>query len=300
MSSALNLERDGADWPNRSMSRMVRAGSLNWHVQDSGAGPGKALVLLHGTGASTHSWGGLLPLLAQGQRVYAMDLPGHGFTSRPRGGAASLESMAALVPALLEADGIVPSAIIGHSAGVAVALRAILNGTLAPVPVIGLNAALKPFGGAAGAIFPALARALFLNPFAAFLFARRAMDRQAVEKVMSGTGSRLSARQIDWYHQLFQNAGHIEATLGMMAKWNLKDLWHDLPRLTSPLHLIVGGHDRTVPPTDARAIQALVRHATVSTLPGLGHLAHEEAPEKVAAAIIAALEPRGQMAEAAA
>lgn len=289
--SLLALETDGTDWPNRQYSRMVSAASLNWHVQDTGAGPGEALVLLHGTGASTHSWAGLLPELARDFRVVACDLPGHAFTSRPRGGAASLEAMAQLVPALLKAIEITATAVIGHSAGAAVALRAVLDGQLAPVPVVGINAALKPFPGAMGKIAPVMARALFLNPFAAFLFARKAMDRSAVEKVLNGTGSRLSKGQVDWYHRLFQNAGHIDATLGMMAKWNLPDLWDDLPRLQSPLHLIVGGHDRTVPPGDARLIKARVPQTTITTLPGLGHLAHEEAPDAVATAIRQLLAP---------
>ncbi|MCU0881114.1 MAG: alpha/beta fold hydrolase [Hyphomonadaceae bacterium] len=289
--SLLALETDGTDWPNRVLSRMVHAAGLNWHVQDTGIGPGSALVLLHGTGASTHSWAGLLPILGQGSRVVACDLPGHAFTSRPRGGAASLDSMARLVPALLNALEISPAAVIGHSAGAAVALRAVLDGQLAPVPVVGINAALKPFPGAMGKIAPALARALFLNPFAAFLFARKAMDRAAVEKVLAGTGSRLTPAQIDWYHRLFQNAGHIDATLGMMAKWDLASLWEDLPRLESPLHLLVASHDRTVPPGDARQIQARVPHATITTLPGLGHLVHEEAPEVVATAIGRCLAP---------
>jgi magnesium chelatase accessory protein len=289
--SLLALETDGTDWPNRHLSKMVKAAGLSWHVQDSGAGQAKALVLLHGTGASTHSWAGLLPELAKDHRVIACDLPGHAFTSRPRGGAASLETMASLVPALLAELGIAPSAVVGHSAGAAVALRAVLDGKLAPLPVIGINAALKPFPGIAGKVAPALARALFLNPFAAFLFARRAMDRAAVEKVLSSTGSRLTPEQIDFYHRLFQNAGHIDSTLGMMAKWNLPDLWRDLPRLQSPLHLIVGAHDRTVPPADARLICDLVPQSTITSLAGLGHLAHEEAPMIVADAIRAALTP---------
>ncbi len=56
----LSLERDGADWPNRQASALIEAHGLRWHVQSMGEGPG--LLLLHGTGASTHSWRGLAPL----------------------------------------------------------------------------------------------------------------------------------------------------------------------------------------------------------------------------------------------
>ena len=81
----LSWERDGRDWPNREASRFVEAGGLRWHVQQMGRGP--VLLLLHGTGASTHSWRALLPLLAKSFTVVAPDLPGHGFTATPSGGA---------------------------------------------------------------------------------------------------------------------------------------------------------------------------------------------------------------------
>jgi len=58
----LTLEADGADWPNRAASRKLRAGGVDWHVQILGRGP--TLLLLHGTGASTHSWRDVAPLLA--------------------------------------------------------------------------------------------------------------------------------------------------------------------------------------------------------------------------------------------
>ena len=45
-------EREKSDWPNREASRFVDAGGLRWHVQQAGSGP--VLLLVHGTGASSH------------------------------------------------------------------------------------------------------------------------------------------------------------------------------------------------------------------------------------------------------
>ncbi len=69
----LAFETDGADWPNRDASRFVRSGRLLWHVQVLGDGPD--LLLLHGTGASTHSVAALARRLAGRFRVIAPDLP---------------------------------------------------------------------------------------------------------------------------------------------------------------------------------------------------------------------------------
>jgi magnesium chelatase accessory protein len=72
----------------------------------------------------------------------------------------------------------------------------------------------------------------------------------------------------------------------MMARWDLRPLVADLPRLAPALTLVVGAADRTVAPLEARLVQQRVSSARVVSLPGLGHLAHEEAPQQVAALVI--------------
>src|SRR3954465_15975067 len=81
MSYFLSWDRDGRDWPHREASRFIEAAGLRWHVQIMGQGP--AALLLHGTGASTHSFLDLAPLLARRFTVVMPDLPGHGFTATP-------------------------------------------------------------------------------------------------------------------------------------------------------------------------------------------------------------------------
>ena len=78
-SGELDWDRDGRQWPNREFSRFVLADRVRFHVQVAGSGP--VLLLLHGTGASTHSWRKLLPLLHEQFTVVVPDLPGHGFSS---------------------------------------------------------------------------------------------------------------------------------------------------------------------------------------------------------------------------
>ena len=68
----------------------------------------------------------------------------------------------------------------------------------------------------------------------------------------------------------------------MMANWDLHGLRRALPRLAVPLTLVVGTKDRAIPPEVSERVARMVKDANVETLPGLGHLAHEEAPERVA------------------
>ncbi len=273
--------REGRDWPNREASRFVAAGGLTWHVQEAGTGP--CLLLLHGTGAATHSWRGLLPLLARRFRVVAPDLPGHGFSDplpMP-----SLPRMARAVAELVRGLGIAPQVAVGHSAGAAILVRLCLDGALAPRLLVGLNAALKPFPGMAGLVFPAMARMLFLNPVVPRVFAWSA-DRKAVARLIEGTGSALDREGLDLYRRLFQMPGHVAGALGMMANWDLVGLDRELPRLAVPLLLLVGAQDRTIAPEVSFGVaERLGGRPRVELLRGLGHLMHEERPELVAGSI---------------
>jgi magnesium chelatase accessory protein len=223
-----------------------------------------------------------MPRLARHAQVIAPDLPGHGFTSRPSSNGLSLPGMARAVGALLATLAIQPDIIIGHSAGAAIALRLTLDGRAQPRLVIGLNAALLPFKGMAGQVFPALAKALVLNPFVPRVVAWSAAQRSGVERLITDTGSSIDPAGIGFYHQLFRSSAHVGATLGMMANWDLKPLLDDLPRLTVPLALIVGGADRAVPPSDAYDVRRRVPSTRIVPLPDQGHLAHEEAPDTIA------------------
>ena len=71
-------DRIPADWPLRDCSKFIHCGEILWHTQRIGAGP--VVLLLHGTGASSHSMAGLATLLSRQFTCVLIDLPGQGFT----------------------------------------------------------------------------------------------------------------------------------------------------------------------------------------------------------------------------
>ncbi|MBE7209820.1 MAG: alpha/beta fold hydrolase [Gluconacetobacter diazotrophicus] len=277
---------DGVDWPHRARSSFLRAGGLDWHLQRMGEGP--PLLLLHGTGASTHSMRALLPLLATRFDVLAPDLPGHGFTATPPPHLLSLPDMARLVGALLDALGISPAYAVGHSAGAAILLRAALDRRIAPTAIMSLNGALLPPPGVQAPLFPLAARALAALPGLPALMARAGTAPARLDRLLDGTGSRLDAEGRAFYARLFRRPDHVAGALGMMARWDLAALKRDLPRLRRPVTLVSAANDRMIPPAQANAVRALLpAGATLVELPGLGHLAHEEDPAAIAALVFA-------------
>jgi magnesium chelatase accessory protein len=293
-SDTLDWARDGQNWPHRGASRFVQAGGLRWHVQQMGSGP--VALLVHGTGAATHSWRGLAPLLARGFTVVAPDLPGHGFTQTPSAAGLSLPGMAAGVGALLRALDLRPALAVGHSAGAAVLARMILDGAIAPRALVSLNGALLPLRGLPGQLFSPLARLFSASDLLPRVLAWRARDPAAVERLMHGTGSSIDPEGVALYARLVRSPAHVAGALAMMANWDLQPLARELPALTAPLTLVAAACDRMVPPSEAMRVRALLPRARLITLGGLGHLAHEEAPQRVCELIesaAAAAEPRG-------
>jgi magnesium chelatase accessory protein len=88
------------------------------------------------------------------------------------------------------------------------------------------------------------------------------------------------------YQRLFASPDHVAGTLAMMASWDLDALLRDLPKLKPPLVLVIGENDLTVPPGDAHLISRLVPSSRTIRLAGLGHLAHEENPARIAELIV--------------
>lgn len=279
MGDGLDWERDGQDWPSRETSRFVETTGLRWHVQQFGQGP--HVLLVHGTGASTHSWSGLAPILAKHFTLTMIDLPAHGFSSTPLVGGLSLPEMSRNLSDLLGVLAIKPALAIGHSAGAAILIRMCLDDLIGPKALVSLNGALMPFRGVAGPLFSPLAKLLFSNPFASRFFARRANDIGAVERVIAKTGSSIDQTGIAFYHRLFRTPAHVAGALGMMASWDLAPLVRDLPKLDRPLILVAGGGDRAVPADDAFRVRDLTPQAHVEFLKGVGHLAHEERPDLI-------------------
>jgi magnesium chelatase accessory protein len=288
----LHWDSQGLQWPHRECSRFVQAGALRWHVQHFPNPGGPAAVLLHGTGSATHSWRDLAPALQRrGFDVTCMDLPGHAFTHLPSRRCTihmSLPGMAAGVGTLLRTLGVAPVLLAGHSAGAALAARMVLDGHARPRAIASLNGALLPWPGLPVALLSPVARVLAGTAVVPRVFAWHAAQGPVLARLLAGTGSRLDARGQALYRLLVGDAAHVAGALAMMAHWDLRGLARDLPRLPVPLMSFVGGNDRTVPPGQsirAARLQPAGLSQPVVRWEGLGHLAHEEDPERVAEAI---------------
>ena len=255
----MDWESQGHDWPNAAHSRFVQAAGVRWHVQQAGT-QGPRVLLLHGTGASSHTWRDMWLPLAEHAQVLAIDLPGHGFSSLAEGDGMSLPGMAKGIGELLRQLDWSAQALIGHSDGAAIAAQMVLDQGLKPQVLMGINPAWLPLPGLAGVLFPPVAKLLALSSMVPNWFARQASNPDMLDKLLQTTGS-----QIDEQGK-------------MMAAWDLSLGENKLRQLRCPVRMLIGDKDGTVPPQQATQALALLSDAQATHWANYGHLVHEEAP----------------------
>lgn len=271
--------RDATNWPMREFSRHVLCKPHRWHVQEAGSGP--LVLLIHGAGGATQSYRHLFPILAQSYHVIAIDLPGQGFTQLGGHRRCGLDAMAEDLLRLIHHLDLKPDLIVGHSAGVPLALCLTELGLRPQYGIVGINAALGNFKGVAGWLFPAMAKLLAATPFTAELFCATTTP-SSVHKLITGTGSKLGPEDEDLYLRLARDKGHVGATLSMMAQWSLDELLGRLSDIDITTTFIVGENDKAVPPQTSHDAAEKMPKAQVISLKSLGHLAHEEDPQIIA------------------
>lgn len=288
--SSLSTPEDDlpTDWPHRDHALRFHHDGIRWHATRQGDGP--VLLLLHGTGGSGHSWAPCLPALARQFTVLTLDLPGHGFTrvsSAPPGHPDpwSLAGMARAVAGALQALQARPTVVAGHSAGVPLLLRLILDGAIAPARLVGICPALVPPPALYGATLEAPVGALATAAPAARGAAWLARATGVVAALLASTGSPLTPAQAARYAWLCADPARVHAALAMMARWGLPALLREAHAVRCPVALLAGARDRWVPLERLRrAVDRFLPQATLEVAPG-GHLLPEEDPARVVAAI---------------
>lgn len=264
-------------WPRADTSQFVRAAEIDFHVQVSG--DGDDVLLLHGAGASSHSFVELAERLSRHYRVIAPDLPGQGFSTLLPTHAVGLAPFAHYLEALLTRLGAAPRWVIGHSAGAALGAQYALQTASPPEAMLCINAAFNPFGAGAAPLFSRAARWLAGNQWLPKVLASPALRWRATGSMLADTGSSVDPTMSRCYDVLLGNPDHIAGTIRMMAGWDLPPLVAALSRLDMPVWLVAAEGDRTIPPERSTSVASQLRRGRTVLVPDLGHLAHEEAPD---------------------
>jgi pyruvate dehydrogenase E2 component (dihydrolipoyllysine-residue acetyltransferase) len=242
----------------------IEADGLRLRYVALGEGASVPVLLLHGFGADLNTWMFTQPALAEGRRVIALDLPGHGGSAKELRGA-DAQDFAAIVGRAADALGIERMHLVGHSMGGGIAISfALRQPERAATLSLIASASLGPEINAAfidGFVRAArrreAAEVLGLLVHDPALVSRTMVEDVLRYKRLDGVPAALTRIAEEWFPQGRQRAGLGEAVAGL--KISVQIIW--------------GREDRIIPVAHAEALAARL---PVHIIEQSGHLPHME------------------------
>lgn len=262
------------------------------HVRDEGPRDAPAILLIHGSNASLHTWEGWVDALKPDYRVVRYDQPGHGLTGAQVKGDYSTEAFRETGAAVMNQLGIDRYVVAGNSMGGWVAW----NMALAyPRRVSGL--VLIDSSGAPEAkptrlpIGFQLAQSAAVRPILS-VFTPRVIIKQSLEQSVGDPAS-ITPAMVDLYWKLLRHPGNREATVarGDFPRKPASAL--EFAGLTMPSLILWGDKDTLIPLPNAAWFARQLPNDTLITYADLGHLPMEEDPVRTVADFRAWLEKSG-------
>ncbi|WP_191058109.1 acetoin dehydrogenase dihydrolipoyllysine-residue acetyltransferase subunit [Geminicoccus harenae] len=240
-----------------------------------GDGAGAPIVLIHGYGGDLNNFLFNQPALAEKHTTYAIDLPGHGGSSKDVG-EADIASQAKTVLGFLDAKGIQKAHLAGHSMGGGVSLYLathhpdrVASATLLAPAGLGPDISMEYING-----FIEASRRKKLEPILQMLVAKPEMvTGDMVEDV-------LKFKRLDGVDAALKKVRDAVFAGGKQAL-SLRD---QLGSAKVPVQVIWGTQDKIVPAKHAEGLPGSVK---VTTFDDAGHLIHMEKSAEVNQAILA-------------
>jgi len=267
--------------------RFIDIGGLRQHVVELGPNSGAPpLVLLHGAGCNLEDMRlALGEALAARHRVILIDRAGLGWSERKGRRGSSPAYQAALLRGVLDALSVERAIVVGHSWGGALAACFALDYPERAAALVLLAPPLYRLARHMTWLYTALA-----TPFAGWLLARTFALPFGVLGIGPGIASAFLPQWPPWRYLKRSAALLVLRPRPFLAnardvadlKTNLASQIARYAALAAPAVVITGDCDMVVPPRQhALAFAAAVPAAKLVVLPGIGHMLHHVAKERV-------------------
>ena len=266
-------------------SQFIAVRGMQVHVRDEGPRDDAVpIVLLHGTGASLHTWDGWTRELTRERRVIRFDLPGFGLTGPSPDGVYSIESYVDTVLALADTLGVQRFVLAGNSLGGYVAwATAVLHPERVERLVL-VDAAGYPFQSQSVPLAFRIARTPLLN-----VLMRDVLPRGVVESSLRdvyGDPTKVTPDLVDRYFDLASRAGNRAALVARFDQTKPGSLAERVPEIQVPTLILWGGKDRLIPLELGERFARDIRGSRLVVFDALGHVPHEEDPAHTVAAVL--------------
>jgi pimeloyl-ACP methyl ester carboxylesterase len=253
-------------------------------------GAGEPIVLVHGAFTSSHLWQDLLPRLPKGHRVLVLDLLGHGRSDPPGGASMSIAGHAARVAQLLDVMGVPVASLVGHGMGAAIVACVARHVPERVAHLALVNPTLLALNARDASISPRMARVVALLPLWRRLSPGWLASALHSALLPAYAHRDIGARSLDLYLRTFRTRDGRDTACAQLAALSASQReGSDCLQpgsIQCPVALAIGTLDPWLSkPRRERLINALERASTVdlqqTQLPGVAHVAPEEAPDRL-------------------
>ncbi|MGC2108591.1 MAG: alpha/beta hydrolase [Candidatus Korobacteraceae bacterium] len=264
--------------------RLVTLDGVTWRYWFAGSGP--PLLLIHGFMGYSFSWRFNMEPLSQHFSVYAMDLPGCGFSQRVDKPECSLIGDAEGVLRFMEYLGIENADIVGSSrgGGLAIIMGAIASRTnqLHRLRRLVLVSPINPWSSH-GKVLTRLLATTLGGIYIVHVQPRLRVVARRYFKALYGDPKRISPGTFEGYTAGVDVPGSFEHLLRILRSWHedLEAIAESMPAISgTPTLLLWGSRDRAVYPSSIHQLQRQLKNSALVMFPGAGHLPYEEVPDE--------------------
>lgn len=234
-----------------------------------GTGDGVPVLLLHGFGGDLENWLFVQPKLATRRRTIALDLPGHGGSTKNVGNG-TFRELAGAVLDFLDGVGLETVHLVGHSMGGAVCLETV---ALRPQRIRSVTL-ISPAG---------LGPEIAMGYIEGYLAATRPKQLRPVLEMLFADPTLVGRDMIDGVLKNKRLDGATEALLAIAAAAfrdgrQMRTYGDLLDAAPVPVQVVWGEEDRIIPSAQSDQLPAGV---PLRRIEGAGHMAHLERPDLV-------------------
>jgi pimeloyl-ACP methyl ester carboxylesterase len=260
-------------------SRFVEVDGVRVHYQEVGDPNAPPMFLIHGFAASNLVWSKVfLELAATGFRVIAPDLPGYGYSGKPRHLDYTIASQAKMVFSLVSQLGINRAVLVGSSYGAAIAATMALDhpALVEKLVLVGAVTNNRPTRYLLMRLFSSPIIGDILSPL---VVGSRRLLRLRMKRVYDKHSWVLDERRVDARHLPLATRGAHRAIIRTVRRWDAERVSRDAHQLKQPTLLLWGDTDREVPLRDGERLHEEIPHSRLVVFRECGHLPQEEYPE---------------------
>jgi pimeloyl-ACP methyl ester carboxylesterase len=265
----LPLEALKARWAGPP-SRFVDVEGMSVHYRDEGSGP--TIVLLHGTGASLHTWDAWTQALSPSHRVVRLDLPAFGLTGPRPDGDYRLDTYVAFLDEFAAKLGLDKFALAGNSFGGALAWRFAAAHPSEVTALVLVDAVAYPRKAKPLLVFR-LGRLPLVGRLLAHLDPRIFVERTVRQTF--GDPTLVTPDLVERTYELTLAPGN-RGAFGAQTSVPFEDRTSLLRSLHVPTLVLWGDKDALIPVSDAPRFAADIPGARLRIYEGLGHVPMEE------------------------